>query len=70
MQVLNNVLLGASDEMLEAARDRLDGAPNVDLRRGELEDLPLDDADTEDLRPGMGVTVKIVAELLTVTPNG
>ena len=33
----------ASEDMLEAARDRLDGAPNVDLRCGDLEHLPIDD---------------------------
>jgi len=31
-----------SDEMLDAARARLAGAPNVELRRGALESLPVD----------------------------
>ncbi len=34
----------ASDEMLAAARVRLAAVPNVDLRRGALEALPIDDA--------------------------
>jgi SAM-dependent methyltransferase len=34
----------ASDEMLAAARARMDGVANVDLRRGALESLPLDGA--------------------------
>lgn len=33
----------ASEEMLEAAGARLEGVENVDLRRGELESLPVDD---------------------------
>jgi ubiquinone/menaquinone biosynthesis C-methylase UbiE/DNA-binding transcriptional ArsR family regulator len=33
-----------SDEMLDAARARVAGLPNVDLRRGPLESLPIDDA--------------------------
>ena len=41
------IAVDASKEMLEAARDRLDGAPNVDLRRGDLEDLPIDDRELD-----------------------
>lgn len=33
-----------SESMLEAARQRLNGTPNVELRRGTLEDLPIEDA--------------------------
>ncbi|MCP3961530.1 MAG: metalloregulator ArsR/SmtB family transcription factor [bacterium] len=33
-----------SDAMLEAARERLEGAGNVTFRRGDLEELPLEDA--------------------------
>jgi ubiquinone/menaquinone biosynthesis C-methylase UbiE len=36
-----------STEMLQAARHRLEGAANVDLRRGELEALPIDDAELD-----------------------
>ena len=36
------IAVDASDEMLAAARARLDDAPNVDLRRGVLESLPID----------------------------
>jgi ArsR family transcriptional regulator len=36
------VSVDGSDDMLEAARQRLGGAKNVDLRKGELESLPLD----------------------------
>ncbi len=35
------IAVDASKEMLEAAHDRLEGAPNVDLRCGNLEDLPI-----------------------------
>jgi ArsR family transcriptional regulator len=35
------IAVDASEEMLEAAHDRLEGAPNVDLRCGNLEDLPI-----------------------------
>ncbi len=41
--VLRVVGVDASDSMLEAARHRLDPHDNVELRRGELESLPLDD---------------------------
>ena len=41
------VAVDASEEMLEAARDRLDGTPNVDLRRGDLEKLPIDDRELD-----------------------
>jgi ArsR family transcriptional regulator len=41
------VAVDASDEMLKAAADRLDDAPNVDLRRGDLEDLPIDDGELD-----------------------
>jgi ArsR family transcriptional regulator len=37
------VAVDASADMLEAARQRVDGAANVELRRGELEALPIDD---------------------------
>jgi ArsR family transcriptional regulator len=38
------VAVDASAAMLQAARKRLHGLDNVDLRRGELEALPIDDA--------------------------
>ncbi|MQA29267.1 MAG: metalloregulator ArsR/SmtB family transcription factor [Luteitalea sp.] len=38
------VAVDGSAAMLQAARKRLHGADNVDLRRGELEALPIDDA--------------------------
>ena len=38
------VAVDASAAMLQAARRRLQGIGNVDLRRGELEALPIDDA--------------------------
>ena len=41
------VMVDASEEMLEAAHDRLDGTPNVELRRGDLEDLPIDDGELD-----------------------
>jgi ArsR family transcriptional regulator len=41
------IAVDASEEMLEAARDRLDGAPNVDLRCGDLENLPIDDGELD-----------------------
>lgn len=41
------VAVDASREMLEAARARLAGAPNVELRAGALEALPLDDAELD-----------------------
>jgi ArsR family transcriptional regulator len=37
------VAVDASPEMLQAARARVGAADNVDLRRGELEALPIDD---------------------------
>ena len=37
----------ASEEMLGAARDRLKDVANVDLRRGSLESLPIDDASVD-----------------------
>ncbi len=37
------VAVDASAAMLQAAKKRLQEAPNVDLRRGELEALPIDD---------------------------
>lgn len=36
-----------SDQMLDAARDRLAGAEGVELRRGDLEDLPIDDGELD-----------------------
>ena len=47
------IAVDASEEMLEAAHERLDGTsnldgpPNVDLRCGDLEDLPIDDAELD-----------------------
>jgi ArsR family transcriptional regulator len=41
------VAVDASEQMLEAARIRLEDAPNVDLRRGELENLPIDDGELD-----------------------
>jgi ArsR family transcriptional regulator len=38
------VAVDASAAMLQAARKRLQGHDNVDLRRGDLESLPIDDA--------------------------
>jgi len=38
------VAIDASGAMLQAAKKRLHGFENVDLRRGELESLPIDDA--------------------------
>ena len=38
------VAVDASAAMLQAAKRRLHGLDNVDLRRGELESLPIDDA--------------------------
>jgi ubiquinone/menaquinone biosynthesis C-methylase UbiE/DNA-binding transcriptional ArsR family regulator len=42
--VASVVGVDGSDEMLEAARTRVAGFSNVDLRRGSLEALPIDDA--------------------------
>jgi ArsR family transcriptional regulator len=41
------VAVDGSEEMLEAARRRLDHVPNVELRRGELERLPLCDGEVD-----------------------
>jgi ubiquinone/menaquinone biosynthesis C-methylase UbiE/DNA-binding transcriptional ArsR family regulator len=41
------IAVDASAAMLQAARKRLHGFANVDLRRGELESLPIDDARLE-----------------------
>ena len=41
------IAVDASEEMLEAARDRLEDAPNVDLRCGDLENLPIDDGELD-----------------------
>ena len=41
------IAVDASEEMLEAAHDRLDRAPNVDLRCGDLENLPVDDGELD-----------------------
>jgi ArsR family transcriptional regulator len=35
------------DRMLEAARERVEGYANIELRQGGLEDLPLQDAEVE-----------------------
>src|SRR5215203_2997367 len=35
------IAVDSSSDMLDAARHRLEGAPNVDLRQGELESLPI-----------------------------
>lgn len=41
------IAVDASHAMLAAARRRLDGVPNVDLRQGELESLPLERAEAD-----------------------
>lgn len=41
------VAVDASHEMLGAARDRLAGAPNVDLRAGDVEALPVADGELD-----------------------
>lgn len=41
------VAVDASEEMLAAAHDRLDGTPNVEIRRGELEKLPIGDGELD-----------------------
>ncbi len=41
------IAVDASEEMLGAARDRLGDAPNVDLRRGDLESLPIEDGELD-----------------------
>lgn len=38
------IAVDGSSAMLDAARRRLGDAPNVDLRRGDIESLPIDDA--------------------------
>ncbi len=42
--VAHVIAVDASPAMLQAARKRLDGVDNVELRRGELEALPIDEA--------------------------
>lgn len=42
--VANVIGVDASDEMLAAARDRVDALSNVELRRGSLESLPIPDS--------------------------
>ena len=41
------VAVDASPDMLDAARTRLHDAPNVDLRQGDLESLPLQDGELD-----------------------
>jgi ArsR family transcriptional regulator len=41
------IAVDASESMLEAARQRLAGAENVDLRQGQLEELPIADAELD-----------------------
>jgi ubiquinone/menaquinone biosynthesis C-methylase UbiE/DNA-binding transcriptional ArsR family regulator len=41
------VAVDSSNDMLEAARQRLGGARNVDLRQGELEGLPIKDGELD-----------------------
>jgi ArsR family transcriptional regulator len=41
------VAVDASMDMLDAARGRLDGATNVDFRKGELESLPVGDGELD-----------------------
>ena len=41
------VAVDASEEMLEAARNRLGGMPNAELRLGELEKLPVADGELD-----------------------
>ena len=41
------VAVDASAEMLDVAAQRLHGAPNVDLRSGQLEKLPIEDAELD-----------------------
>jgi ArsR family transcriptional regulator len=38
------IAVDGSSDMLQAARERLDGVKNVELRQGELEALPIEDA--------------------------
>jgi len=41
------IAVDAAEEMLDAARARLDGATNVEFRKGELESLPLRDGELD-----------------------
>jgi ArsR family transcriptional regulator len=41
------IAVDGSSEMLQAARERLSDAPNVELRRGDLEALPLETGDLD-----------------------
>ncbi|HZI80675.1 MAG TPA: metalloregulator ArsR/SmtB family transcription factor [Vicinamibacterales bacterium] len=41
------IAVDAAEEMLDAARGRLDGATNVEFRKGELESLPLRDGELD-----------------------
>jgi ArsR family transcriptional regulator len=41
------ISVDGSDDMLEAARERLSGATNVDIRRGELEGLPIESGELD-----------------------
>jgi len=45
--VARTIAVDRSGEMLQAARRRLRDLPNVDVRRGELEALPIDDAELD-----------------------
>jgi SAM-dependent methyltransferase len=45
--VAQAVAVDRSGDMLQAARRRLRGVPNVDIRRGELEALPIADAELD-----------------------
>jgi ubiquinone/menaquinone biosynthesis C-methylase UbiE len=45
--VARTIAVDRSGEMLQAARRRLSDLPNVDVRRGELEALPIDDAELD-----------------------
>ena len=41
------ISVDGSDDMLDAARQRLNGAANVDIRQGELESLPLESGELD-----------------------
>jgi len=41
------ISVDGSDDMLEAARERLSGATNVDIRQGELESLPIESGELD-----------------------
>ncbi len=41
------ISVDGSDDMLEAARERLSGATNVDIRQGELEGLPIESGELD-----------------------